>query len=520
MATETLAADALAPVEPAAGTGVADANWTPMPARWSDRRTAGLLFGGTLLVYLAVLHGQIDVYDTKAMYAVTENLVNHFALHTGGAGFHDSFHQATPYSPYGIAMSILAVPFYAASKGIGHSAVLVSLVNPLLTSASVVVIYRIGRAFRWGAVHSLMAAVAYGLFTMAVWYSTEGFSEPGVALCVVVIVLGIIRWGQGSYWAPLWVGLAAAAAPQFRSDSLFTVWVGLLAVPLFVPWRRILRVRPLAMILGPMGLSAVLLVVYNELRFHRPFVSSYGSGQGLDNPLGHGLHGLLFSSGKSLFLYNPLAVLGVVGLVLLLVRARPVGLLMLFLIVPRILFFSKWSVWDGGWCWGPRFLLPTLPLFMLAAVEVLRASDPRRWPGVAARVSAGVLAAASVVANFLSVRVPISQWLGVLATPAQHALYGLPALVGGGARQQAADFVWSTGSLWGNAVLVRHGTGVMAPDLWLHGHGWLGVTLLVTGLGVVAAAVYGARPSTPHQHARTHSSARTGRLAVEDEPTM
>jgi hypothetical protein len=239
LTTEAPAADSLASIKGSVGAGVADSGWSPTSARWSDRRTAALLFGGTLLVYLAVLHGQIDVYDTQAMYAVTENLVNHFALHTGGAGFVDPFHQATPYSPYGIAMSLLAVPFYAASKGIGHSAVLVSLVNPLLTSATVVVIYRIGRAFRWGAVHSLMAAVAYGLFTMAVWYSTEGFSEPGVALCVAVIVLGIIRWGQGSHWAPLWVGLAAAAAPQFRSDSLFTVWVGLLAVPLFVPWRRI-----------------------------------------------------------------------------------------------------------------------------------------------------------------------------------------------------------------------------------------------------------------------------------------
>ena len=70
---------------------------------------------------------------------------------------------------------------------------------------------------------------------MALWYTVELLSEPGVTLCELMIVLGLVRWRQGSRMAPLLVGVAAGLAVQFRPDSLFTVWVGLLAVPFFVP---------------------------------------------------------------------------------------------------------------------------------------------------------------------------------------------------------------------------------------------------------------------------------------------
>ena len=44
---------------------------------WSDRRIGCLLFAGVLVVYLAVLRGAVESYDTQAMLSVTTNLVNH-----------------------------------------------------------------------------------------------------------------------------------------------------------------------------------------------------------------------------------------------------------------------------------------------------------------------------------------------------------------------------------------------------------------------------------------------------------
>jgi hypothetical protein len=239
-----------------------------------------------------------------------------------------------------------------------------------------------------------------------------------------------------------------------------------------------------------MGASLLLLVWYNELRDHKLLASSYGGS--FTTALGFGLHGLLFSPGKSIFVFNAVTVLGVVGLGVLLVRDRPVAVLFLVLIVPRLFFFAKWSSWDGGWAWGPRFLLPAVPLLVLAAVELLRVWDRRSVLGLVTRSVAVVLAGASVVVNVLSVTVPYEQWLQALATPATLVRLGIPPQPG--AQQLAhydADF--STGPLWGDVTLLRHHLARTAPEWWAQGHSFVGYLLLAVAAGALVGAALGAR---------------------------
>ena len=457
-----------------------------------DRRVCWLLFVGVLAAYVAVARGTFYAYDAQAMFAVTKGIVDHASLRTTGTGFVDSFHLATPYSPYGIGLSILAIPPYLLSKLVGHTEFLVSMVNPLLMAAAVVMVYKTGRALRWSAAHALTAAIGFGLFTQALQATTEFFSEPGVTLCVVVVVFGVVRWRGGDRMAPLWIGLAAAAAVQLRPDSLFTVWIGLLAVPLFVPWRAIFERRPILMAGVPMACSALLLVWYTELRYHK-VLASYGGR--FSTPLGFGLHGLLLDSGKSIFVFDSLTILGVVGVGALLVRDRPLAVLYLLLVVPRTIFFAKWSSWGGGWAWGPRFLLPCAPLLVLAAVELLRMWDRSSVPGMVTRVVAAVLVTVSAVVNYLSVRVPYQQWLQVLATPTTLAKVGLPPQ---SAAQQISDYNShvTTGPLWGDVLLIRHHLARMGPDWWAHGHSAAGIVLVAASalcLTVASVLVWQAR---------------------------
>lgn len=188
----------------------------------------------------------------------------------------------------------------------------------------------------------MLGAEVYGILTMALQATTELFSEPAVGLCVALIVWGALRWRKGQVSGALVIGLAAGAAVQFRADSVLTVWIGLLALPLFVPWRLIVRPARLTALAAPMTLSLVALGAYNDLRWHSVLRLSY-NGRGFHTPLFHGLEGLLLSPGKGVFLFNPVALLGVVGLVVLLRTNAPVGVLFLLLIVSRILFFARWD---------------------------------------------------------------------------------------------------------------------------------------------------------------------------------
>jgi hypothetical protein len=316
------------------------------------------------------------------------------------------------------------------------------------------------------------------------------------------------------------VGLAAGWALQLRSDSLFTVWIGLLAVPLFVPWSKILNRRSILMGGIPMIVSVLALCAYNELRYSKLFVAAYGPGGGFTTPLWTGLHGDLFDPGKSIFLFNPIAILGVVGLGFLLLRNRPVGVLFLLLIVPRLLFFSKWSIWGGGWCWGPRFLYPTIPLLTLAAVELLRVWDRRSYMGMAVRAVAAVLVVVTIPINFLSVRVPYEQWLIDLETPSALNQLGMHALT---PLQQMQDYYdnFSTGPMWGDVTLLRHHLAPLAPDWWAHGKGYVGILFLAVAACCLIAAVLIARDKSgdgvkENASEQADSPAATQRL----EPTL
>ena len=82
----------------------------------------------------------------------------------------------------------------------------------MITAAAVIVTVWIGRALGWLANEAVMAALGFGLLSMALQYTTEHSSEPAVTLCCVAMVLGIIQWGQGRRYAPLIVGIAAGCA--------------------------------------------------------------------------------------------------------------------------------------------------------------------------------------------------------------------------------------------------------------------------------------------------------------------
>lgn len=455
-----------------------------------DLLIAVCVFGGLFLVYVAVSRHEFVAYDAASMVAVGTNLTNHFTLKTVGA-FDDYFHLSTPYSPYGIGVSILVVPAYALSKVVGHEMLLLSLINPLLTASAGVFVFAIGRELRWGRLMSVLAAATFGLLTMALQSTTELFSEPAVALCIVILFWAILRWRHEWRRAALVIGVISAAVIQFRPDSILTVWIGLLALPLFVSWTEIRKFQNLMAMAIPVALSLAFLAWYNHLRFHSVFVFSY-NGQGFHVPIGRGLEGMLFSPGKSIFVFNAIALLGLVGIYIFLRRDRAVGVLFLLWIIPRILFFSKWDAWDGGVSWGPRFLDPVVALLVIAAVEVLVTTrDVRRWR-VPARIAFGVLAVISLGVSFLSVRVPYEQWFNTLQTPALRVHYDAGHLVPHpnepGAVSNAFDFTIEGGQVVGNVDLLQRGAAEMAP--WSFqgdrsAEGWL---LLFAGLLSTAAA--------------------------------
>jgi hypothetical protein len=84
-------------------------------------------------------------------------------------------------------------------------------------------------------------------------------------------------------------------------------------------------------------------------------------------PIVAGVFGLWLSAGKGLLFYSPIVWLGLIGLIPLWRRDRPLAALIGLLLLVSTVFFARYDLWTGGWNWGPRYLLPLVPLLVLTA---------------------------------------------------------------------------------------------------------------------------------------------------------
>ena len=138
---------------------------------------------------------------------------------------------------------------------------------------------------------------------------------------------------------------------------------------------------------------------HNWVRFGSPLDSGYAD-EGFTTPLYVGLYGLLFSSGKSIFLYSPIALLSAAGLAWLW-RSRPAeALLAAAVALVTLVYYAAWWAWYGGWAWGPRFLVPTLPFLVLPIGALLLARGWARWAALALTVVGVGVQALGVLVDF------------------------------------------------------------------------------------------------------------------------
>jgi hypothetical protein len=130
------------------------------------------------------------------------------------------------------------------------------------------------------------------------------------------------------------------------------------------------------------GSFLVLLGWYNYARFGGVFESGYGlsaatslGGHGLfeSSPLPT-LAAMLFSPGKSIFLYNPVLLLFPLCVYGFYRRHKVVALAITAAIVSNFVFYSSYTAWAGDYAWSIRYQVPVLPFLVLPMVVLFDTS--------------------------------------------------------------------------------------------------------------------------------------------------
>jgi hypothetical protein len=331
-----------------------------------DRAVRRLVWGlgfGFALIYLAFLPPGIYSIDGNSMLGVAESLVTQHSI-----GVPPGLGVAGPdgkiYSTWYPLLSFLAVPLVAVAAPISRSfhvplhyvaAVFASVLPALFTAATVGLVALIAVQLGGTLAGARRAALAFGLGTMAIVYARTFYADPLLSLLLAgAICLTFTR-------APLKVLLASVLAIL----AVLAKPTGILLGPLLCLY-LLLKKAPVWVSLLPLagsGVGLLCYLAYNVARFGNPL--NFGP----PNPFSlalvpAGLAGLLFSPGGGIIWYCPPAVMALLGFSKA-VKARMIEAFLVASVFGAFLVLhSAVPYWEGGWSWGPRYLLPALPGIM------------------------------------------------------------------------------------------------------------------------------------------------------------
>jgi hypothetical protein len=261
----------------------------------------------------------------------------------------------------------------------------------------------------------------FATFTTPIWLGTRSlYSETLQAMLTVWLVLAALRAREPKRWGA-WAALGVFCGLAINTKITLAILPVAVAIDQLHERWTLARVRAAACALPGLLLGAAAFLWYNHVRFGDVLAQGYETKQdgelGFSVPLASGVYGLLFSSGKSVFQYAPLllaAVWAVPGWYR--DRRRDLWLIAIPCLV-TLGVIGKWWAWSGDWGWGPRLLLPVVPLALVLVARWLHAAAPR-----AARVWLGVLAAAGLYVQLLGLSVDPSQYLHMVRSPCRVAM--------------------------------------------------------------------------------------------------
>jgi hypothetical protein len=306
------------------------------------------------------------------------------------------------YGKYGPLQAVLSVPLFLVAQRLPIGAVdTVMLLNHLVSALTAAIFFLLVRRLGY-APWIALALVGLVSFGTPLWvHSKRYFGEPTITLTLVLTVY--CAYAAATTRRRRWL-LATGAAFSLAMAAKYANAMLLLPVPLYLGWVLVLREETDAPHSNPLpegegtslslwervrvrgvpsliptsfwfGLGALPVVAllgwYDWARFGSPLLTGYARWEGFSTPVWVGFTGFLFSPGKSIFVYTPLFLMLPFWAPLFVRRFPSFSALLGGLVVFHLVLFGAWWVWWGAWAWGPRFIVPILPLLVVFLAEGL-----------------------------------------------------------------------------------------------------------------------------------------------------
>jgi hypothetical protein len=305
-----------------------------------------------------------------------------------------------PAFPPGVAL--LSSPLLLVGERIGYNLLFAYATTTIAAILTGIVLYKISRKLGLSQNASLFGTLvlclASGFWSYSVTISAHPFST--LVICLMFLAMLYLKRGQGSIflYSVIWF---------FFSINLFIDYPNVfIALPILIyslykgaaihPERQKIRLRlSFKFLYGMWTLVAVVgaFALYNTVHYHKPFAfTNQYNLQALDrlgvkydihnlnnslfkkkaysnrfqiSRLPEGVSTLTISTDRGLFFFFPIFFIGIVGLIFAYKDHKNVVIVTSLVLAFNLILYSIFDDPWGGWSYGPRYLLPSLPLLAL-----------------------------------------------------------------------------------------------------------------------------------------------------------
>lgn len=395
-----------------------------------------LIFAVVALVYFFSARGNIEITDTSPSIQTAEAIINNHSLAIPNCRLGHCFRSpkdAKLYSRSGLGLALIFIPYTIASKllaaitGIGLNQLtnlLISFYNIFFGAGACVIMFYLMKFFKNSNKNSLIMALLLGFATYCWRYSIWDFSEGTQMFFLLLSIYLIFRNTPKSL----------ALGGLFFCCLLLLKILYIICLPVFILYilaknketaKDALKRAGIFLALALAGFGIILLL--NYIRFGRIFEFGYGLEADKFYLTGVFQHfaQLTYWQDKGIFIYNPLFILGIMGYYQLFKLAKKETVFLFSLILINFLLTSFWYGWHGNWSWGPRYLVPTAPLWLIPVFIFLSQKGIRRFILIS-------LITISILIQVLSVLAGNLEYLTLCNANNQEGLRkGMPAQITG-----------------------------------------------------------------------------------------
>jgi hypothetical protein len=356
-------------------------------------RAGRCLFGTFCILYLITARGWVEVGDTWYSIRTARALLERgrLDLRPDNSPTMPDAETRGPdgrsYSKYGIGLPLIllapvacghvvALSFHGAAED-SITGFLVSFANVPFGLLTVAVFWQTVRLFGARPAYANLLTCGLGLGSLCWRYAICDYSEAVQTALLLTAVYGCLR-GETRSTATGGIAAAGLVLVKLVHFALMPWLVIYLISQRSQTWRE--RMLNTTMFLVPLAVAAIVLGALNVLRFGNILESGYGAEAERFSvaQLPHTIPQLLLSLDKGLLVYCPIVILGILGLPRFFLKwPRETGLVVAIVLTNLGLTAAWWS-WVGGWSWGPRLLVPAIPLMLLPAVALMPEPPSRR----------------------------------------------------------------------------------------------------------------------------------------------